>query len=104
MENRVAKLVKYSFAPTSCLAASLAEFKLFIHELCTCRLALPHVKISSCQHVKQPQSFDAVNVQGNAFYHYTPFLMAEFPMLKLCRLTLYSNCSGHSITQECFMK
>ena len=43
MENRVAKLVSYSFGPTSCLAA----FELFIHELC--RFALPHVKIQSCQ-------------------------------------------------------
>ena len=34
MENRIAKLVKYSFGPRSCLAASLAEFELFIHELC----------------------------------------------------------------------
>ena len=42
MENRVAKLVKYLFGPTSCLAASLAEFELFIHELC--RFALPHAK------------------------------------------------------------
>ena len=82
MENRVAKLVKYSFGPTSCLAA----FELFIRELC--KFALPHVKIQSCQHVKQSQPFDEVNVQGHAFYHYTPFLMAEFPMQKLCRLTL----------------
>ena len=51
MENRIAKLVKYSFRPTSCLAASLREFELFIHELC--RFALPHSKIQSCQHVKQ---------------------------------------------------
>ena len=53
MENRVAKLVKYSLGPTSCFAASLAEFELFIHELCTCRFALPHAKIQSCQHVKR---------------------------------------------------
>ena len=45
MENRVAKLVKYSFGPRSCLAASLAEFELLIHELC--RFALPHAKIQS---------------------------------------------------------
>ena len=51
MENRVAKLLKYSFGPRSCLAAGLAEFELFIHELC--RFALPHAKIQSCQHVKQ---------------------------------------------------
>ena len=51
MENRVAKLVKYSFRPRSCLAASLAEFELFIHELC--RFTLPNAKIQSCQHVKQ---------------------------------------------------
>ena len=51
MENRVSKLVKYSFGPRSCLAASLAEFELFIQELC--RFALPHAKIQSCQHVKQ---------------------------------------------------
>ena len=31
MENRVSKLVKYSFGPTSSLAASLAEFELFVH-------------------------------------------------------------------------
>ena len=58
MENRVAKLVKYSFGPTSCLAASLAGFELFIHELC--RFALSHAKIQSCQHVKQSQPFDEV--------------------------------------------
>ena len=86
MENRIAKLVKYSFGLTSCLAASLAEFELFIHELS--RFALPHAKIHSCQHVKQSQSFDEVSVQDHAFYHYTPFLMAELPMQKLCRLTL----------------
>ena len=63
MENRVAKLVKYSFGPRSCLAASLAQFELFIHELC--RFALPHTKIQSCQHVKQSQQFDEVNVQGH---------------------------------------
>ena len=40
MANRVAKLVNSSFGPTSCLAASLTEFELFIHELC--RFALPH--------------------------------------------------------------
>ena len=51
MENRVAKLVKYSFGPTSCLALSFAEFELFIHELC--RFALPHAKIQS-------QPFDEV--------------------------------------------
>ena len=51
MENRVAKLVKYSFGPTSCLAAGLAEFKLFTHELC--RFAFASAKIQSCQHVKQ---------------------------------------------------
>ena len=51
MENRVAKLVKYSFEPRSCLAASFAEFELFIHELCG--FALPHAKIQSYQHVKQ---------------------------------------------------
>ena len=55
MENRVAKLVKYSFGPTSCLAAGLAEFELFIHELC--RFALPHAKIQSCQHAKRSQPF-----------------------------------------------
>ena len=54
MENRVAKLMKYSFRPTSCLASSLAEFELFIHELC--RFALPHAKIQSCEHVKQYSS------------------------------------------------
>ena len=88
MENRVAKLVKYSFGPTSCLAAGLVEFELFIHELC--RFALPQAKIQSChcQHAKQSQSFDKVNVQGHAFYHYTPFLIAEFPMQTLCRLML----------------
>ena len=86
MENRVAKLVKYSFGPTSCLAASLAEFELFIHDLC--RFDLSHAKTQSCQHVKQSQPFDDVNVQGHAFYHYTPFLMAEFPMQKLCRMML----------------
>ena len=43
MENRVAKLAKYSFRPTSCLAASLAEFELCIHELC--RFALSYAKI-----------------------------------------------------------
>ena len=43
MGNRVAKLLKFSFGPTSCLAVSLAEFELFIHELC--RFALPHAKI-----------------------------------------------------------
>ena len=73
MENRVAKLVKYSFGPTSCLAAGLVEFELFIHELS--RFPLPQAKIQSChcQHAKQSQSFDKVNVQGHAFYHYTPF-------------------------------
>ena len=50
MKNRVAKLVKYSFGPTSCLAASLAEFELFIHEIC--RFALPRAKIQSCQVLK----------------------------------------------------
>ena len=43
------KLVKCSFMPRSCLAAGLAEFELFIHELC--RFALPHAKIQSCQHM-----------------------------------------------------
>ena len=57
-----------------------------MHELC--RFALPHTKIQSRQHVKQSQPFDEVSVQGHAFYHYTPFLMAEFPMQKLCRLRL----------------
>ena len=75
MENRVAKLVKYSFGPKSCLAASLAEFELFIHELC--RFALPHAKIRSCQQVKQSQSFDKISAQDHAFYHYTPLLMAD---------------------------
>ena len=51
MENRVAKLVKYSLGATSSSAASLVEFELFIHELC--RFALPHAKIQSCQHMKQ---------------------------------------------------
>ena len=86
MENRVAKLVKYSFGPTSSLAASLAESELLIHEIC--RFALPHAKIQFCQHVKQSQPLDEVNVQGHAFYHYTLFLMAESPMQKLCRLTM----------------
>ena len=45
-KNRVAKLEKYSFGPRSCLAASLAEFELFIHE--PCMFALPHTKIQSC--------------------------------------------------------
>ena len=62
MENRVAKLVKYSFGPTSCLAASLAEFELFIHELC--RFALSRAKIPV-----NMQPFDEVNVQGHAFCH-----------------------------------
>ena len=66
MENRVAKLVKYSFGPTSCLAASLAEFELFIHELC--RFALPHAKIQSCQHVKQSQPFDEVVARSIVIY------------------------------------
>ena len=64
MENRVAKLVKYSFGPTSCLAASLTEFELFIHKVCTCRFAFASRKnsVPSRQHVKQSQSFDEVSV------------------------------------------
>ena len=33
MENRVANTCEVFIRPTSCLAASLAEFDLFIHEL-----------------------------------------------------------------------
>ena len=68
MENRVAILVKYSSGPTSCLTASLAEYELFIHELC--RFALPHAKIQSCQHVKQSEPFDEVVTRSIVIYRF----------------------------------
>ena len=68
--------------PPRGLAASLAEFELFIHELC--RFALPHSKIQSCQHVN---IVAAIRRSSHAFYRYTPFLVAEF---------------GHIITQSVF--
>ena len=44
MANRVANSREVFIGPKSCfIAANLAEFELFIHELC--RFCLPHAKI-----------------------------------------------------------
>ena len=81
IENRVAKLVKYSFGPTSCLAASLAEFELFIHELC--RFALSHAKIpvNMWTDSRSHSTKSMFKVTRSVIIH--RFLMAEFPMQKL---------------------
>ena len=91
MENRVAKLVKSSSGPRSCLAASLAE--LFIHELC--RFALPHAKIQSCQHVKQCSRSRVLSFSIIIHRFWWPNFRCRSSVGWHC-----SNCIGHIITKS----
>ena len=70
-------LVKYL---SSCLAAILVEFEHYIHELC--RFGLPHAKIPVNRRRWTKSMFKATR------FTIIHFQMAEFPMQKLCRLTL----------------
>ena len=56
--------------PTSCLAASLVEFKLFINELYRFGFWFTSRRTKNfCQ--SQATQIDEVSVQGHAFYYYT---------------------------------